>query len=347
MMPSVNGGEGDGDTHTVRMDPLRFYAKVAHVPTEARKAISAGRLKGKTDINPMWRIKALTETFGPCGFGWKYVIRDQRTMTAPDGFIKAFVDIDLYVRDPETGEWSEPIPGIGGNDFYKIEDKGAYANDECFKSALTDAISVACKALGVGADVYWSSDTTKYTTLSDGSVWAHAPTEEEEKAEAQLMTVYADERFRSQIDEIVRAHIVEAEAKLRLDAEAAEEQRRRENRARLAEQAKAEEEARKAAKARREADTKGAEVVATEQIGDDVGRRMAENCGVDLAQAKLAIIRYRNSHTQTENEILSRFIEDNDGQFMVNWSSSTILECYKAMVLAGHIEDTASKEVAE
>lgn len=29
--------------------------------------------------------------------------------------------------------------------------------------ALTDAISVACKALGFGADVYWAKDATKYT----------------------------------------------------------------------------------------------------------------------------------------------------------------------------------------
>ena len=35
-------------------------------------------------------------------------------------------------------------------------------NDECFKMALTDAISVSCKALGVGADVYWNKDRTKY-----------------------------------------------------------------------------------------------------------------------------------------------------------------------------------------
>ena len=45
----------------------------------------------------------------------------------------------------------------------------------------------------MGADVYWSNDTTKYTTLTDGTVWAHAPTPEQERAEAQLMTVYADD----------------------------------------------------------------------------------------------------------------------------------------------------------
>lgn len=36
-------------------------------------------------------------------------------------------------------------------------------SDECFKMALTDAISVAAKAIGIGADVYWEKDKTKYT----------------------------------------------------------------------------------------------------------------------------------------------------------------------------------------
>ena len=42
------------------------------------------------------------------------------------------------------------------------ESKGLYTSDECFKMALTDAISVSCKALGFAADVYWNSDSTKY-----------------------------------------------------------------------------------------------------------------------------------------------------------------------------------------
>lgn len=32
--------------------------------------------------------------------------------------------------------------------------------------ALTDAISVACKTLGMGADVYWDKDSTKYSQTS-------------------------------------------------------------------------------------------------------------------------------------------------------------------------------------
>ena len=52
------------------MDNMKFYNMGRTVPDEAKKPISAGRLKGMTDINPMWRIKRLTEMFGACGIGW-------------------------------------------------------------------------------------------------------------------------------------------------------------------------------------------------------------------------------------------------------------------------------------
>ena len=54
------------------MNNLELYDSFREVPQEAKKPIAAGRLKGMTDINPMWRIKVLTERFGPCGIGWKY-----------------------------------------------------------------------------------------------------------------------------------------------------------------------------------------------------------------------------------------------------------------------------------
>ena len=43
-----------------------------------------------------------------------------------------------------------------------MEKSGTYTSDECYKMALTDAISVACKSLGMGADIYWGQDSTKY-----------------------------------------------------------------------------------------------------------------------------------------------------------------------------------------
>lgn len=142
------------------MDNLTIYNEVRSVPDSAKRRIEAGRLKGKTDINPMWRIKALTEKFGPCGFGWKYVITDKRLEQGANSEVAAFLDIDLFVK--ADGVWSDAIPGTGGSAFVAKEKNGLYTSDECFKMALTDAISVACKALGFGADVYWDADRSKY-----------------------------------------------------------------------------------------------------------------------------------------------------------------------------------------
>ena len=74
-------------------DNLKIYEAVRKVPDESIKKITGGRLGGMSDINPMWRIKTLTEQFGPCGIGWKYEISDKRLEHGANGEIAAFVDI--------------------------------------------------------------------------------------------------------------------------------------------------------------------------------------------------------------------------------------------------------------
>ena len=192
------------------MDNLKIYNAVAAVPREAQKKIGAGRLKGMTDINPMWRIKALTELFGICGIGWKYVITDKRIVDGADGVVCAFVDIDLFVK--VEGEWSDAIPGTGGSQLVQLEkakdgtnNKVKYTNDECFKMALTDAISVACKALGFGADVYWASGRTKYSGNGESEfpVIQAMPTYEEaleiEHNGKKLREIYHEDRKAIQV----------------------------------------------------------------------------------------------------------------------------------------------------
>lgn len=137
------------------------YELSRDVPIEAQKAFNNGRFSG-TDINPMWRIKKLTEIFGPCGLGWYYEIKDRWLDAGPDGIITANMTIDLYIN--YNGTWSKPIPGVGGNLFVsKSATKGLQTSDECYKMALTDALSVASKALGIGANIYFSADRTKYS----------------------------------------------------------------------------------------------------------------------------------------------------------------------------------------
>lgn len=134
---------------------LSVYEKARLVPDSAIKPIQNGRLKGKSDINPMYRIKRMTEIFGVVGFGWRYEIVKQ--WLEPHGNeVKAFTQINLYIK--MNGEWSEAIPGIGGASFVSVESKGAYVNDECYKMSLTDALSVSMKSLGMAADIYWAKD---------------------------------------------------------------------------------------------------------------------------------------------------------------------------------------------
>ena len=79
-------------------DNMRIYNAVRAVPEEAKRAITAGRLKGKTDINPMWRIKALTEQFGPCGDGWGYTIDRLWIEEGAKGEKCAFAMISLWYK---------------------------------------------------------------------------------------------------------------------------------------------------------------------------------------------------------------------------------------------------------
>lgn len=143
------------------MNNLEIYNAGRAVPEEALKPITAGRLKGMSDINPMWRIKKLTEIFGACGTGWWYEILDKHIQPGANDEQCAFVDIALYYE--RDGKVSHPIYGTGGSSFVTAEKNGLHTSDECFKMALTDAISVAAKALGIGADVYFAKDRTKYS----------------------------------------------------------------------------------------------------------------------------------------------------------------------------------------
>ena len=127
---------------------MKLWNQVATPPPNALKKITGGRLKGMSDIKPQWRYQVLTEFFGPCGQGWGYEIKRLWLEPGTDGQMFAFADILLW-----AGE-SKNIPGSGGSMLLIKEKSGLYHNDEAFKMAITDALSVACKMLGVGADVY-------------------------------------------------------------------------------------------------------------------------------------------------------------------------------------------------
>jgi hypothetical protein len=137
------------------------YKKLSRPPENALKQIKGGRIKGMTDINPQWRYEVMDEIYGQAGIGWKYEIVKLWTEQGSYEQIMCFAQINLYTNI--DGKWSEPIPGLGGSKLVDKDSTGLYTNDEGYKMALTDALSVASKMLGVGADIYrgrW--DGSKY-----------------------------------------------------------------------------------------------------------------------------------------------------------------------------------------
>lgn len=146
------------------MDNLSDWKKLQTPPEWALKEITGGRLKGMTDIKPMWRIQAMTEVYGPCGKGWTYSIDKMWTEPGSDGQVFAFALVNLKIGDRES------IPGVGGSMLVSRESvwkngkkvMGLYSNDEAYKMAVTDALGVAMKSIGVAADIYNGGDRTKY-----------------------------------------------------------------------------------------------------------------------------------------------------------------------------------------
>lgn len=158
---------------------MELWNKVKQPPAKALKEIKAGRLKGKTDINPQWRYQIMTEQFGLCGIGWKYDI--VRTWNEPGANEQIFAFAEVAVRIRANDEWSDSIPGIGGSMLVTKESSGLHSSDEGYKMAVTDALSVALKMLGVAADIYMGK--------WDGESYAEEPILITEQQKADIVTL--------------------------------------------------------------------------------------------------------------------------------------------------------------
>lgn len=145
-----------------------FDKSLAVPPSWALKVIQAGRLRGKSDINPQWRIEAMTEKYGTCGIGWYFRNVRHTFFEGSAGEIFVFAEVEVFIKNGE--EWSMPIPGTGGSMVVQKEKSGLYNQDEGVKMAYTDALSVALKFLGVASAVYAGQidgvkgEQTKYTS---------------------------------------------------------------------------------------------------------------------------------------------------------------------------------------
>jgi hypothetical protein len=149
-----------------------------------------------TDINPQWRLQAITEIYGECGVGWYYTIKNMWPVDGANGEVMAFVHLELYTKQGE--HFSMPITGIGGSALVAKETAGLKANDEAYKMATTDALSVAMKQLGFGAEIYMGRwDGTKYKDVPESSkstpasVWDTMPESKQRELQGIVDSVRA------------------------------------------------------------------------------------------------------------------------------------------------------------
>lgn len=137
------------------MDNLAYWRMAKQPDLFFLKPIAGGKLTGKTDINPQWRLMAITQMFGMVGVGWYYDVKRTWEVTNPNtGELMCFAEVLLYVFDKEKGDWSKPINGIGGSMLIEKNKNGLQSNDDGYKMAVTDALSVAFKQIGIASDIY-------------------------------------------------------------------------------------------------------------------------------------------------------------------------------------------------
>lgn len=125
-------------------------------PKHTSKFKRAGGFGG-TAIKPIWSIRRMTEEFGPCGVGWGV---NEPTFQVVHSQEEALVYCTVSIWH---GKRENTVFGVGGDKAIAKNKYGAFADDEAFKKAFTDAVTNAFKFIGVSADVHMGRfDDSKY-----------------------------------------------------------------------------------------------------------------------------------------------------------------------------------------
>lgn len=144
------------------------------MPTNPKytKAFDRGGFKG-TATNGTYIVQRLTEEFGPCGIGWRFVIEDDRvqeghTLKNGDkaklhivrGHLDYRADTDMAC---EVDGWFSTSPQFGQTMLVGENKYGTFTDEEAPKKSITDAISKCAVLLGIAADVHLGLfDDSKY-----------------------------------------------------------------------------------------------------------------------------------------------------------------------------------------
>ena len=142
---------------------VSLWNELVTTPPEYLKDFKrAGGFAGKS-IDPVYRVRRLTEMFGPVGKGWGVVQEDQWSEAGSGAFV-VYVRGHVWWRDTD-GTVYQTNSHTGGT----VADR---APDEVYKMAETDALGKCALDLGLAADVYMGEhDGDKYQRPESGPAY--------------------------------------------------------------------------------------------------------------------------------------------------------------------------------
>lgn len=144
------------DNPTPENPNLDFWEKVCQTDEKFTQSFTNARGVNLTAIDPMYRIRTLTEQFGPCGIGWG--VRNEKFDTVHFPPEKSHYDLLTYHAE----FWYllegdiHIIPIASDVPFFEYDgvNQKWYRTQDPVKSVKTDALTKGISWLGFQADTY-------------------------------------------------------------------------------------------------------------------------------------------------------------------------------------------------
>lgn len=142
------------------MKNMDLWNKLCTTPPEVTSPYTSVNGVELTAVDPIYRAKKMTETFGPAGIGWGWDVAREWDMEC-GGYRYVYAKVQVWYCDQE-GVMRYVGPQIGGS---PCSDPA-----EAFKSAITDGIGKCLSMLGLAADVYSGGHATKTESSTTGKM---------------------------------------------------------------------------------------------------------------------------------------------------------------------------------
>lgn len=160
-------------------------------PRHTKEFSGKGGFSG-TAINATYILRRLTETFGPCGRGWRFLLEEERI---EEGHVLKSGDkaklhiVRGHLEYYQDGIWYKTSPQFGQT-FLVAENKyGSFTDEEAPKKSITDCIGKCAVLLGIGADIHLG--------MFDDSKYVNQRLAEEEAADGTAPDKVVDRRPRT------------------------------------------------------------------------------------------------------------------------------------------------------